>query len=114
MLTFLTCGIPALVIEGRRGARRSAAPGTWSAASDGWKVFGTIIVAGLLTGLVNSLLKAPFGDNWAARSFAASIASVVTMPYTAPVGVFIYLDLRVRKKQYSAADLERDLASSAT
>jgi hypothetical protein len=26
--------------------------------------------------------------------------------------VFIYLDVRVRKEQYSAAELERDLASS--
>jgi len=30
------------------------------------------------------------------------------------VGVFIYLDLRVRKERYSAADLERELASNPT
>jgi hypothetical protein len=36
------------------------------------------------------------------------------MPYMALVGVFIYLDLRVRKEQYAAADLDRDLASTAT
>ena len=44
-----------------------------------------------------------------ARSLAASIASVLTIPYTALVGIFIYLDLRVRKERDSAADLERDL-----
>jgi len=77
-------------------------------------VFGTIIVAWLLTGLVNSLLTAPFGENWAARSIGASIASVITMPYMALVGVFIYLDMRVRKERYSAAELERDLATTAT
>jgi hypothetical protein len=76
-------------------------------------VFGTIVVAGLLTGIVNSLLTAPFGDNWAARSIAASIASVITMPYMALVGVFIYLNLRVRKERYTAAELERDLTSTA-
>jgi hypothetical protein len=36
------------------------------------------------------------------------------MPYMALVGVFIYLNLRVRKEQYSAADMESDLASNAT
>ncbi|HEX6230643.1 MAG TPA: hypothetical protein VF029_02915 [Actinomycetota bacterium] len=113
VLTHLTCAIPALVIEDRRGRR--ALGRSWDLVRGfGWPVFGTIIVAGLITGLVNGVLTAPFGDNWAARSFAASVASVITMPYTALVGVFIYLDLRVRKERYSAEDLERDLATSAT
>jgi hypothetical protein len=34
------------------------------------------------------------------------------MPFMARVGVYIYLDLRVRKERYSGADLERDLASN--
>ena len=75
-------------------------------------MFGTIIVAAILNGLVNSLLTAPFADNYAARSIVAAIASAITMPYMALVGVFIYLDMRVRKERYSAADLERDLASN--
>jgi hypothetical protein len=112
VLTHLTCAIPALVIENQRG--RQALRRSWSLVRGfGWPVFGTIVVAGLLTGLVNGVLTAPFGDNWGVRSIAASIASVLTMPYTALVGVFIYLNLRVRKEQYSATDLERDLASSA-
>jgi MFS family permease len=111
VLTFLTCAIPALVIEGKRG--REALRRSWNLVRGrGWPVFGTIIVATLLTSIVNSLLTAPFGDNWAARSIGASIASVITMPYMALVGVFIYLDMRVRKEQYSAAELERDLAST--
>jgi hypothetical protein len=113
VLTFLTCGIPALVIEDKRG--REALRRSWTLVRGfGWHVFGTIIVAAILNGLVSSLLTAPFGDNYAARSIAASIASVITMPYMALVGVFIYLDLRVRKERYSAADLERDLASNPT
>lgn len=113
VLTFLTCAIPALVIEGKRG--REALRRSWNLVRGrGWPVFGTIVVATLINGIVNSLLTAPFGDNWAARSIGASIASVITMPYMALVGVFIYLDVRVRKEQYSAAELERDLASSGT
>jgi hypothetical protein len=111
VLTFLTCAIPALVIEDKRG--REALRRSWNLVRGrGWPVFGTILVAFLINGIVNSLLTAPFGDNWAARSIGASIASIVTMPYMALVGVFIYLDVRVRKEQYSAAELERDLASS--
>ena len=113
VLAHLACTMSALVIEGRRG--RSALGRSWDLVRGfGWPVFGIIIIAGLATGIVSSVLTAPFGDNWAARSLAASIASTITMPYTALVGVFIYLDLRVRKEQYSAADLERDLASNAT
>ena len=111
VLTFLSCAIPALVIEGKRG--REALRRSWSLVRGrGWPVFGTIIVATIITSVVNSLLTSPFGDNWAARSIGASIASILTMPYMALVGVFIYLDMRVRKEQYSAAELERDLASS--
>jgi hypothetical protein len=84
VLTFLSCAIPALVIEGKRG--REALRRSWSLVRGrGWPVFGTIIVA-----------------------------TILTMPYMALVGVFIYLDMRVRKEQYSAAELERDLATTAT
>lgn len=113
VLAHLVCAIPVLVIEGKRG---SAALGrSWNLVKDfGWKVFGTIIVAGLISGVVNGVLTAPFGDNWAGRAIAGSIASVLTIPYMALVGVLIYLDLRVRKEHYSAAELDRDLASTAT
>ncbi|HET9249807.1 MAG TPA: hypothetical protein VFP13_07715 [Actinomycetota bacterium] len=113
VLTFLACAIPVLVIEDRRG--REALRRSWDLVRGfGWHVFGTIVVATLLNGLVSSLLTAPFGDDYAARSLAAAIASAITMPFTALVGVFLYLDLRVRKERYSAADLERDLASNPT
>ena len=98
------------MIEDKRG--REALRRSWDLVrGHGWHVFGTIIVAAILNGLVNSLLTAPFADNYAARSVVAAIASAITMPYMALVGVFIYLDMRVRKERYSAADLERDLAS---
>jgi hypothetical protein len=113
VLTYLYCGIPALVIEDRRG--REALRRSWNLVRGrGWSVFATFIVAALLSGIVDGVLTAPFGDNWAARSIGASIASILTMPYLALVGVFIYLDLRARKERYSAADLERELASNPT
>lgn len=112
ILTRLWASIPALVIEDTRG--REALRRSWNlVAGFGWPVFGTIIVTALITGLVASLLTAPFGDNTLGRVVGQSISSVITMPYTALVGILIYLNLRVRKEQYASDDLERDLARSA-
>jgi hypothetical protein len=112
VLTFLSCSIPALVIEDRRG--RDALRRSWDLVrGHGWHVFGTIIVAALLNGIVSSILTAPFGDDWAARTIVGAIVAAITMPYMALVGIFIYLDMRVRKERYSAIDLEQDLARNA-
>jgi hypothetical protein len=109
ILTRLTCTLPALVIEDRRGTQ--ALSRSWNLVKDfGWPVFGTIIVAGIITGLVGGILTSPFQDNTALRIVGQSLASIVTMPYTALVGILIYLDLRVRKERYGPEDLERDLA----
>ncbi|HSJ51449.1 MAG TPA: hypothetical protein VLA90_09215 [Actinomycetota bacterium] len=113
VLTRLTCALPALVIEGRRGT--TALSRSWNlVAGRGWPVFGTIIVAGLLTGIVGSLLTAPFGDNTVARAIGQSLSSVITTPYMSLVGILIYLDLRVRKEGYTPAGLELDLAQNAS
>jgi hypothetical protein len=113
VLTRLTCALPALVVEGRRGT--DALSRSWNlVAGRGWPVFGTIIVAGLLTGIVGGILTAPFGDNTAGRAVAQSLSSVITTPYMSLVGILIYLDLRVRKEGYSPAGLELDLAQNAS
>lgn len=112
VLTRLTCTLPALVIEDRRGT--SALKRSWNlVAGFGWPVFGTIVVAGLLTGLLGSVLTSPFGEELALRIVAQSLASVITMPYTALVGILIYLDLRIRKERYAPDDLASDLARTA-
>lgn len=112
ILTRLACSLTALVIEDRRGTE--ALRRSWRLVEGfGWPVFGTIIVAGILTGLVGSLFTAPFGDNAAARAIAQAIASVITMPYMTLVGILIYLDLRVRKESYDEAALAADLDRTA-
>jgi hypothetical protein len=109
-LTFLAVGIPALVIEDKRG--REALRRSWGLVSGfGWHVFGAIVVASLLNGIASAILTGPAGDNYAARSLLSAVAAAITMPFMALVGVFLYLDLRVRKERYSAVDLERDLDS---
>jgi hypothetical protein len=112
ILTRLTCSLPALVIEDRRGTQ--ALSRSWNlVAGRGWPVFGTIIVAGIIGGVVGAILTAPFGDNTLARAIGQSIASVITTPFTALVGILIYLDLRIRAESYGPADLERELARTA-
>jgi hypothetical protein len=112
VLTRLTCAVPALVVEGKRG--RSALSRSWNLVKGrGWPVFGTIIVAGIITSVVSGIFTAPFTSSWVARGLASAIASVITMPFSALVGIVIYLDLRVRKEQLDRATLERELAGSA-
>jgi hypothetical protein len=110
-LTWCSVSLPAVVIEDERGTtalQRSRE----LVRGRGWPVFGTIIVAGLITGLVNGLITAPFGHDWFARGLAAGIASTVTTPFSAMVTVLIYLDLRVRKENLDRQRLESHLAGS--
>jgi hypothetical protein len=44
---------------------------------------------------------------------AAAVATVVTLPYSALVGVLLYLDLRARKENLTLETLRTDLQASA-
>ena len=113
VLTRLSCSLPSLVLEDKRGTK--ALSRSWDlVAGFGWHVFGTIIVSAFLTGIVSSILTTPFRDNAFLYFITQSIASIITMPYMALVGILIYFDLRVRKERYSPEDLERELARTAT
>ena len=113
VLTRLSSSIAALVIEDERG--REALRRSWNLVKGfGWRVFGALLFSSVLSGLVSSLLTLPFGRSVIGRAIGQTVASVITLPYGALVGILIYLDLRVRKEQYTAAELERDLARTAT
>ena len=108
----LAVSTQALVVEGRRGTeamRRSwdLVGGHW------WHAAVTILVAGLLTGVVNAVITAPFGAGaWFLQGIAAAIATTVTLPYGALVGVLLYLDLRARKERLDLDALKADLQAS--
>jgi hypothetical protein len=110
----LSMSTQALVVEGRRpteamGRSWALVGGHW------WHAFGTLIVAGLLTGLVNALITAPFNQtSWFLQAVVAAIATVITLPYGTLVGVLLYLDLRARKEQLTLERLRADLQASAT
>jgi hypothetical protein len=109
----LCVSIEALVVEGRRGTE--AMGRSWGlVGGHWWHVFGTVVVGGLLTGIVNAVITAPFGDTgWFVQAVAAAVATVVTLPYSALVGVLLHLDLRARKEHLTMEALRTDLQASA-
>jgi hypothetical protein len=109
----LCVSIEALVVEGRRGTE--AMGRSWGlVGGHWWHAFFTLLVAALLTGVVNAVITAPFGaTNWFVQGVAAAVATVVTLPYGVLVGVLLYLDLRARKERLSLETLRADLQASA-
>jgi hypothetical protein len=109
----LCVSIEALVVEGRRGTE--AMGRSWGlVGGHWWHAFGTLLVAALLTGVVNAVITAPFGaTNWFAQAVAAAVATVITLPYGVLVGVLLYLDLRARKERLTMETLRADLQASA-
>jgi hypothetical protein len=110
----LSLSTQALVVEGRRPTE--AMGRSWAlVAGHWWHAFGTLVVAGLLTGVVNALITAPFGQtSWFLQAVVAAAATVITLPYGTLVGVLLYLDLRARKEQLTLERLQSDLRASAT
>ncbi len=108
----LAVSIQALVVEDKRGTeamRRSwdLVGGHW------WHAALTMLVAGLITGVVNAVITAPFGAGaWLVQGIAAAVATTVTLPYGALVGVLLYLDLRARKERLGLDTLKADLQAS--
>jgi hypothetical protein len=109
----LAVSTQALVVEGRRGTqamRRSwdLVRGHW------WHAAFTVLLAGLLTEVVNAIITAPFGASaWVAQAVAAAVATTVTLRYGALVGVLLYLGLRARKEPLDLDTLKTDLQTSA-
>jgi hypothetical protein len=110
----LAVSVEALVVEGRRGTQ--AMGRSWElVGGHWWHAFGALVVAGLLTGLVNAVITTPFNNtSWFVQAIAAAIATVITLPYGVLVGVLLYLDLRARKEQLNLERLRTDLQASAT
>jgi hypothetical protein len=109
----LAVSIEALVVEGRRGTQ--AMGRSWGlVGGHWWHAFGTLLVATLLTAIVNAVITAPFGNtNWFVQAVAAAVATVITLPYGVLVGVLLYLDLRARKENLTLDTLRADLQASA-
>lgn len=108
----LAASIQALVVEGKRGTeamRRSweLVGGHW------WHAAFTLLVGALITGVVNAVITAPFNAGaWFLQGLAAAVATTVTLPYGALVGVLLYLDLRARREPLDLDTLKANLQAS--
>ena len=72
-----------------------------------------MLVAGLNNGVVNAVITAPFSAGaWFVQGVAAAMATTVTLPYGALVGVLLYLDLRARKERLDLDTLKANLQAS--
>jgi hypothetical protein len=109
----LAVSTQALVVEGKRGTdamRRSwdLVGGHW------WHAAFTILIAGLITAVMNAVITAPFSAGaWFIQGVAAAVATIVTLPFGALVGVLLYVDLRARKERLDLDTLKTDLQTSA-
>jgi hypothetical protein len=109
----LAVSTQALVVEGKQGTeamRRSwgLVGGHW------WHAAFTVLIAGLFTAVVNAVITAPFSAGaWLAQAVAAAVATTVTLPFGALVGVLLYLDLRARREGLDLDTLKTDLQTSA-
>jgi hypothetical protein len=109
----LAVSIEALVVEGRRGTKAMAR--SWElVGGHWWHAFGTLLVAWLVIGVINSVITLPFSDtSWFVQGLVAAVATVVTLPYGVLVGVLLYLDLRARKESLTMETLRAELQASA-
>jgi hypothetical protein len=117
----LTVSIQALVVEGGRWSQ--ALSRSWALVEGHWwhafatllaATFATLLAATLLTGVISAVITAAFsgGGSWLVQGLADAVATVLTLPYGALVGVLLYLDLRARKESLSLDTLRADLQAS--
>jgi hypothetical protein len=108
----------AVVVEDARG--RKALGRSWNLTRNhSWRIFGTLLLAGLIAAVTNAILLAPFNVlGWTglsggfARLISESIANILTQPFTALVATLLYFDLRIRKEGLDLAIMARDLGTS--
>ncbi len=111
LYVLLSLATPALVLErGRVGAalRRSVT----LVQGSGWRVFGVLVVAFLVTGALSTLIEFPFGQAIDPQAFergytpqellileaGRAVASTVTVPFSAAVTALLYIDQRMRRE----------------
>jgi hypothetical protein len=98
------------------GRSRRLTRGVW------WHIFGTLFLAGLITGVVGAILAIPgalltFNGGigtaaWLIRAAFSSLAQVIAAPFGATVGVLLYFDARIRKEAFDLAVMAREVGSA--
>jgi hypothetical protein len=107
----------ALMLE--RGRVLAALRRSWALSRDQfWRLFGIVLLTGLIVGLVSQVIGIPFGvagalfafvgpgGPWVALLIVVSsylstiVAGAVATPFSAGVSTLLYVDQRIRKEAY--------------
>ena len=108
LMVFLAMAVPAFVVE-RKGIGESMSR-SWNLVSGSWwHTLGTILVAAILAGIVNSILGSIGGSSFIGSWIFGSIGQILTAPFTALVAIVLYVDLRVRREGLTAEKLASEL-----
>lgn len=108
-----------VVVEGRRGTQ--AMRRSWRLSKGSfWKIVGTLLLAGILRGVVRGILGFPFtiaaaqvgSGGWILSAVGSSLAEIVTQPFYAIIGVLLYFDLRIRKEGFDLALMAQELTAA--
>lgn len=111
-------GSPVVVVETGRGT--GALRRSWGLTSKAfWKIFGTGLLALVLTGIANTVLGIvptflSYGlgsSGWLLRAMGSAAASVVTTPFLTIVVVLLYFDQRIRKEGLDLSIMAQELQS---
>jgi len=110
-------GPAVVVVEGSRGT--DAMRRSWRLAKDHfWRLFGTIVLAGIIASIVSGILYLPLGavatgmgsSGWIVAALGYSLAEVITAPFSIAVTVLLYFDLRIRKEGFDLAVMAEEIA----
>ncbi len=107
-LVFLSVSVAAFIIERLGAVDRCSARGAWW-ADIWWHTLGVIIVAASSPAIVNGILTAIGGSSFFGSWIFSRIAQIITAPFVALVGVFLYIDLRVTARGSHADQLGTEL-----
>jgi hypothetical protein len=113
----LTFGSTVLVVEGLKGSK--ALGRSWRLAKGHfWRLFGVLLLANIMAGVVASILAIPGSlagsavgsQGWPLTALGDSLASVLTTPFTTLITVLLYFDLRIRKEGFDIEVMAQELA----
>lgn len=109
----------ALVVEGHRGS--GALRRSWRLTKGFfWRTLGTLLLSGLIVGIVSGILSIPgemavqaLGpDAWPISAIVTALATVLLTPFGTVVIVLLYFDLRIRKEGFDLEVMARELAAT--
>jgi hypothetical protein len=112
-------GSTVLVVEGKKGSK--ALGRSWRLAKGSfWKVFGTLLLAGIMANVIEGILSIPGAlgfaaigpAGWPLYAIGISLASILTTPFTTLIAVLLYFDLRIRKEAFDLEVMAQEMSSS--